>query len=55
VEVNYDMHVTQQGGRESSYKKGRAVTFDDGTLAAAHDGAHGWFSRNRTSNDVIVR
>lgn len=29
-EVNYDMHVTQQGGTESSYKKGLAVTFDHG-------------------------
>ncbi len=53
-EVNYDMHGTQQGGKESSYKKGRAVTFDDGTLTAAYDGSHGWFWRNRTSKDVTV-
>ena len=53
-EVNYDMHGTQQGGKESSYKKGRAVTFDDGTLTAAYDGGHGWFWRNRTSKDVTV-
>ena len=53
-EVNYDMHGTQQGGKESSYKKGRAVTFDDGNLTAAYDGGHGWFWRNRTSKDVTV-
>jgi hypothetical protein len=53
-EVNYDMHGTQQGGKESSYKKGRAVTFDGGTLTAAYDGGHGWFWRNRTSKDVTV-
>lgn len=53
-EVNYDMHGTQQGGKESSYKKGRAVTFDEGTLTAAYDGGHGWFWRNRTSKDVTV-
>lgn len=53
-EVNYDMHGTQQGGKESSYKKGRAVSFDEGTLTAAYDGGHGWFWRNRTSKDVTV-
>jgi hypothetical protein len=53
-EVNYDMHGTQQGGKESSYKKGRAVKFDDGTLTAAYDGGHGWFWRNRTSKDVTI-
>ncbi len=53
-EVNYDMHGTQQGGKESSYKKGRAVTFDEGILTAAYDGGHGWFWRNRTSKDVTV-
>lgn len=53
-EVNYDMHGTQQGGKESSYKKGRSVTLDDGTLTAAYDGGHGWFWRNRTSKDVTI-
>jgi len=53
-DVNYDMHGTQEGGKESSYKKGRSVTFDDGTLTAAYDGKHGWFWRNRTSKEVTV-
>jgi hypothetical protein len=53
-DVNYDMHGTQAGGKESSYKKGRAVAADAGTLTAAYDGKHGWFWRNRTSRDVTV-
>lgn len=53
-DVNYDMHGTQEGGKESSYKKGRAVAFDQGILTAAYDGGHGWFWRNRGSRDVTV-
>lgn len=52
--VNYDMHGTQVGGKEASYKKGRAVVGDAGALTAAYDGKHGWFWRNRTSSDVSV-
>lgn len=52
--VNYDMHGTQAGGKEASYKKGRAVAADEGKLTAAYDGKHGWFWRNRTSRDVSV-
>lgn len=53
-EVNYDMHGSQQGGKESSYKKGRAVAADQGTLTAAYDGSHGWFWRNRMTKAVRV-
>lgn len=53
-DVNYDMHGTQEGGKESSYKKGRGVTFDEGVLTAAYDGGHGWFWRNRGTRDVTV-
>ena len=53
--VNYDMHGTPKtGGKESSYKKGTAVTSDTGALTAAYDGSHGWFWRNRGSSDVTV-
>lgn len=51
--VNYDLHG-DGAGRETSYKKGRGVTSDDGTLTAGFDGQHGWFWRNRTNADVTV-
>ena len=53
--VNYDMHASPKGGgKETSYKKGRDVASDTGTLTAAYDGSHGWFWRNRGSRDVTV-
>ena len=53
--VNYDMHGSPKaGGKETSYKKGRDVASDSGTLTAAYDGSHGWFWRNRGSRDVTV-
>ncbi len=53
--VNYDMHGTPKGGgKETSYKKGRDVASDSGTLTASYDGSHGWFWRNRGSRDVII-
>lgn len=51
--VNYDLHGSQ-GGKESSYKKGRGVASDEGTLTAAYDGYHGWFWRNRGTADVTI-
>ncbi len=53
-DVNYDMHGTQQGGKETSYKKGRGVARDDGIQTAAYDGWHGWFWRNRGTREVTV-
>lgn len=53
--VNYDMHGTPKGGgKETSYKKGREVAADTGTLTAAYDGSHGWFWRNRGSAEVTI-
>lgn len=53
--VNYDMHGTPaSGGKETSYKSGRAVPKDEGTLTAAYDGSHGWFFRNRGNAPVTI-
>ncbi len=53
--VNYDMHGTPKaGGKETSYKKGREVASDTGSLTAAYDGSHGWFWRNRGSANVTI-
>ena len=53
--VNYDLHGSPKGGgKETSYKKGRDVASDSGTLTAAYDGSHGWFWRNRSSKDVTI-
>lgn len=53
--VNYEMHGTPGvGAKETSYKKGRGVTTDDGVLEAGFDGSHGWFWRNRGSETVTI-
>jgi hypothetical protein len=52
--VNHDTHGDGAGG-EVSYKKGRSVTGDEGTITAAFDGNHGWFWRNRGSAPVTVK
>jgi len=49
------MHGTRAGGgRETSYKTARGVASDEGVLTAGFDGSHGWFFRNRTSQQVTV-
>jgi hypothetical protein len=54
--VNYDMHGTPVGGgKETSYKQGRGVAGDKGTLEAGFDGTHGWFWRNRGKETVTIR
>lgn len=52
--VNYDLHGTARSGAETSYRKGREVQTDTGELVAAFDGAHGWFWRNRGTQDVTI-
>lgn len=53
--VNYDMHGTPRaGGKEKSYKNGRAAAGDQGILTAEFDGAHGWFWRNRGKAAVTI-
>lgn len=51
--VNFDTHG-DGGGQSISYVKGRGVAEDKGELEAAFTGNHGWFFRNRTSNDVTL-
>ena len=54
--VNYDMHGSPatSGAKETSYKDGRGVAGDQGTLTACFDGTHGWFWRNRSTKDVTI-
>lgn len=51
--VNYDLHG-HGGGNNISYEKARGSDGAEGDLAAAFDGDHGWFWRNRDSADVTV-
>ncbi len=51
--ANFDLHG-DDGGKSISYKKGRGVPGESGSLIAAFDGNHGWFWRNRTKQDVNV-
>ncbi|WP_339800469.1 hypothetical protein [uncultured Marinobacter sp.] len=51
--INFDTHG-DGGGQSISYEKGRGVPEDEGELKAAFTGNHGWFFRNRNSNDVTV-
>ncbi len=51
--ANYDLHG-DGGGKSISYKKGRGVPGETGSLKAAFDGNHGWFWRNRTKKDITV-
>lgn len=53
--VNYDMHASpKDGGKETSYKTGRGLASDQGTLTASFDGTHGWFFRNRGTQPVTL-
>jgi hypothetical protein len=53
--VNYDLHGTPRGGgKETSYKTGRGVASETGTVTAGFDGSHGWFFRNRGSQPVTI-
>ncbi|SPJ30406.1 transmembrane anchor protein [Falsiruegeria mediterranea] len=51
--VNYDLHG-DGSGKSISYKKGRGVESETGTIDAAFTGNHGWFFRNRTSAPLTV-
>lgn len=54
--VNYDQHADSVTPKRDyfGYRKGSAVANDEGELVAAFDGSHGWFWRNRGSQDVTV-
>jgi len=51
--INFDLHG-HGSGQKVSYKKGRGVPEDNGTLIAKFSGNHGWFWRNRDKQDVTV-
>lgn len=52
--VNFDTHGDGKGDLKISYKKGRGVQSDEGTITAEFDGNHGWFWRNRNQDPVTV-
>lgn len=52
--LNYDLHG-DGSGKNTSYKKGRAVPSQKGVLKAAFTGNHGWFWRNRDKQKVTVK
>ncbi|MGB7300095.1 MAG: transmembrane anchor protein [Burkholderiaceae bacterium] len=51
--VNFDLHG-DGSDKSISYKKGRGVDGDEGTLKAAFTGNHGWFWRSRNRQDITV-
>lgn len=51
--LNYDTHG-DGGGKQISYEKGRSIPDQEGKLTAAFTGNHGWFWRNRGSEDVVL-
>jgi hypothetical protein len=51
--VNHNLH-TDMPGSSHSYSKGTGVERDSGEITAVSDGYHGWFWRNRNSNDVTI-
>lgn len=51
--ANFDLHG-DGSGKKKSYKKGRGVPGDQGTLEAAFDGNHGWFWRNRDKQPITI-
>ncbi|MBA3853610.1 MAG: transmembrane anchor protein [Gemmatimonas sp.] len=55
--VNFDMHGDSTGAPNSyiPYRRGTGVPADSGVITAAMDGSHGWFWRNRSGRDVVVR
>ncbi|WP_170328539.1 transmembrane anchor protein [Ruegeria arenilitoris] len=52
--VNFDLHGDAPGDKFISYEKGRGLPQDEDVLKAAFTGKHGWFWRNRDSQDVTV-
>jgi hypothetical protein len=52
--VNHDTHVDKPDGGAHSYSKGQQVERDSGEITAVFDGYHGWFWRNRNSNEVTI-
>ncbi|MVT00980.1 hypothetical protein [Devosia marina] len=51
--INFDAHGEGEG-QSLTYEKGRGVASDAGELIPPVSGTHGWFFRNRGSDDVVV-
>lgn len=51
--VNFDLHA-HGGGQSITYEKGRGSSGADGEIVAAFSGDHGWFWRNRDSQELTV-
>ncbi|MDP2212946.1 transmembrane anchor protein [Phenylobacterium sp.] len=51
--INYDTHADRPGTPYHGYGKGTEQRVE-GELAAAFDGSHGWFWRNRTGEPVTI-
>ncbi len=51
--VNFDLHG-HGSGESITYEKGRGSRGTEGRFAAAFDGGHGWFWRNRDSSSLTV-
>ncbi len=52
--LNSDLHTDDVEGKAHSYKQGRAETINTGEFTAVSEGAHGWFWRNRSKENVTV-
>lgn len=52
--VNFDTHADAPGVAYHGYGKGKESTGQKGELAAAFDGKHGWYWRNRSEGTVTI-
>lgn len=51
--INFDAHGEGEG-QSLTYEEGRGVMGDSGQLTPPVSGTHGWFFRNRGTEDVMV-
>ena len=51
--INFDAHGEGEG-QSLTYEEGRGVASDAGELVPPVSGTHGWFFRNRGTEDVVV-
>jgi len=51
--INFDAHGEGEG-RSLTYEEGRGVASDAGEMVPPVSGTHGWFFRNRGTEDVVV-
>jgi len=51
--INFDAHGEGEG-QSLTYEEGRGVASDAGEMVPPVSGTHGWFFRNRGTDDVVV-